>query len=298
MNVNDLSIVKYIYKELHRLKGVLTYNKIYNKSSINIKDLVVNEDDITVSVEITDNDDNNKFKLKNLTQIDIPLSYFKAIDRNCSIDSIFGYDIEYITEKLNEYCGFDINDLFKLNDLIDIFGGSLRDIINGDNINDIDILTTTYGSYKIEKFLLKNGYVKMDDYIKRSIQNLYDEIKFIHEPVTYRKNDSYIQIIRPSGIFGHNMEEVECYEIHKKLLSNVDISCCGISFDGLSLKENVKNAILHAKYKRFKVYHDNLMSIPDRLSSRIWKFEQRGYRQILNESDERDMVIKNIIDVM
>lgn len=295
MNEVDISIIKYIYKELHKIPRLLSDRMNYNTNPLIIQELIEFDKGIHAIVLVKDDKYNYKDEYKLTKSILIPNSYINKNNRNSIIDCIFDNENDLIIEKLSEYCEFDINQLFKLNDIISIFGGSLRDIINGSVINDVDILTTTYGSIKIHDFLLNNDYVVKDEYIKKSINSLYDDIKYIHEPRTYMKGGKIIQVIRPSNLFSKN-DTLSTLQLHNNMLSNVDISCCGISFNGITLHENVKNAILHAKYKKYRVYPNALMSSDKRLSDRIWKFEQRGYTAINNDGEERNVIIDNIME--
>lgn len=204
-----------------------------------------------------------------------------------------------IKEKLDEYLEFDSDLLFniipdeytavKCKRLVRIFGGSLRDIIANQKINDIDILVGSKSIRALENVLYNNGYINMESLAKKDILGLYG-INVISEPKTWIKNYKIVQLIRPRDPLGNNYEESFI-----NLIQNVDISSCGLSYDGNKLYENYKDAILHCRHKVFYVNKNAKMYSPNRIYERIYKLESRGWCRILSENDIRDLRIKDIL---
>jgi hypothetical protein len=70
----------------------------------------------------------------------------------------------------------------------------------------------------------------------------------------------------------------------RDLISNVDFSCCGVSWDG-ELYEDYPNAILHCQSKVFsinilaKMYHN------DRALKRRLKLQERGWEVVEDKID-------------
>lgn len=79
------------------------------------------------------------------------------------------------------------------------------------------------------------------------------------------------------------------------LISNVDLSCCGLSYDGSNLIENAKDAVLHARYKIYSVNQLAKMYNPDRIQNRVVKLEDRGWKKI-TPGDVRDAKIETIFE--
>jgi hypothetical protein len=80
------------------------------------------------------------------------------------------------------------------------------------------------------------------------------------------------------------------------LIRNVDISCCGVSFDSKNLYENYENAITHCKNKVYIINTNAKMYSSDRVQHRRKKFLDRGWVeiQIKDLSDQRDIKIDSI----
>lgn len=190
-----------------------------------------------------------------------------------------------IRQSLNEYLEFDSNQLFvsKIN-LVRIFGGAIRDIIANQPINDIDILVGSKSIKYIESVLDSNGYMYMEMLNGKDLQEMYSDIHVINEPHTWVKGKKIVQLIRPA--FGVNGIDYEMY--HKgfhDLISNVDFSCCGVSWDGETLHEDFPNAILHCQSKVFSVNMRAKMYSQKRAQHRKYKLEDRGWKEIKDHTD-------------
>ncbi len=176
-----------------------------------------------------------------------------------------------ILNKLNNYLEFNIDVINKklpyTNDNFLVFGGSIRDIISGSEIkNDVDILVKP-DAFRLFLDILSHTGWKQSEYIKKSSMDLYKDIQIIFEPYLFFKDGKSIQLIKPS--LGNNLT---------KISYNVDISCCGVSFNGESLIENVEGAILDCVNKRFRIIKSNIMYNENRIHTRIEKHLSYGFK--------------------
>ena len=212
-----------------------------------------------------------------------------------------------IKEKLDEYLDFDSNLLFnrtpiqcdggKVKRLVRIFGGSIRDIIAGQKINDVDIIVGAQSSRLVELTLKEQGYTYMESLTPKDLSSVYTDIKVINEPRTWIKGVKIVQLIRPV-IRVTRDSDLRYYEKgFIDLIQNVDISCCGVSWDGENLYENYPNAIAHCQNLSFYVNKRAKMYSRNRSDMRTYKFIQRGWKQI--EMDDtavaRDQRIESIL---
>jgi hypothetical protein len=185
----------------------------------------------------------------------------------------------YIKKRLDNYLEFDSDLLFKHDSrTIRIFGGAIRDILANMEINDIDIVLSSQNKKYVIDLLLSNGYKKIDKFQNKNFRDIYKDIKLISEPHTYiNTNLKIVQIITPTD------SNINIYEKSiVNLLQNVDLSCCGLSYDGNSLIENYKDAYYHAVNKVFVVNEHAMMYSMERNAERIHKLEKRGWR-VLNK---------------
>ena len=212
-----------------------------------------------------------------------------------------------IKEKLDEYLEFDSNLLFnrtpideysiKLKRLVRVFGGAIRDIIAGQTINDIDIIVGAQSSRLVELTLKEQGYTYMESLTPKDLSSVYTDIKVINEPRTWIKGVKIVQLIRPV-IRVTRDSDLRYYEKgFIDLIQNVDISSCGVSWDGENLYENFPNAIAHCQNLSFYVNKRAKMYSRNRSDMRTYKFIQRGWKQI--EMDDtavaRDQRIESIL---
>lgn len=198
-----------------------------------------------------------------------------------------------IRQKLSDYLEFDCDKLFhnKYN-LIRIFGGAIRDIIADQPINDVDILCGSKAFGFVEFILQNNGYKFFEHLNGKDLQEMYSDVHVICEPHTWIKGDKVVQIIKPSG----GLEGVSSYtELFNRLLENVDLSCCGVSYDG-ELHEDFKNAIVHCKNRVFSVNSLAKMYSYKRISHRVAKLEGRGWSKIENTIEKnRDLKLNLVL---
>ena len=190
-----------------------------------------------------------------------------------------------IKKRIDEYLLFDSDRLFKSCDLVRIFSGAIRDSICGDPINDIDILVGSKSIGTVEHILSLNGYTKIESLIPKDLASVYHDIQVISEPHTWMNGNRIVQLIRPritqpnyktgGGVIKPDMYYYK--ENFDRLISNVDLSCCGVSYDGNKLSEDYPNSILHCKCKVFSVNQNAKMYSDKRIHHRVAKLEGRGW---------------------
>lgn len=214
--------------------------------------------------------------------------------------------IDKIKTKIDNYLEFDSNLIFNSDDfdniqvkrLVRIFGGAIRDIIADMPINDIDILSGAKSMKPIEQVLSKNGYHYVESLTPKDLSSIYHDIRVINEPHTWLKGTKIVQIIRPVSTFtnpGDTTQEV--YESgFINLIQNVDMSCCGVSYDGESVYENYPDAISHCRNKVFEVNTDAIMYSPKRFLHRKYKLLDRGWEELSSKSDFRNLKLDSILD--
>lgn len=202
--------------------------------------------------------------------------------------------ISKIKNKIDNYLGFDSNEIF-LDPLIKIFGGAIRDCIAGYDINDIDIICAKKSSELIGKVLEKNGYV-LEDLISIDMSCIYSDLEVISYPQTWIKQEfqkiKKVQIILPRRTTNSAIYSVDLYKRDiNNLISNVDISCCGVSYDGKYIYENYPNAINHCINNIFKVNQDASMLSKKRILHRINKLESRGWIKIKEIRNKEELIV-------
>lgn len=191
-----------------------------------------------------------------------------------------------IKNRIDMYLEFDSDILF-FNPLIRIFGGAVRDSIAGERtIHDIDILCGSKSIRHIEDILTRNGYTLFNGFLTSiEIGKLYTDVNVISEPKTWMKGTKVVQLIRPSPL----SSDVDYSENFYNLLSNVDISSCGVSYSKGTLYENYDGAVSHCLSKTFRVNKFATMYIERRVQHRTGKLVERGWEQLSdNVVDNRD----------
>lgn len=200
-----------------------------------------------------------------------------------------------IRRSLSDYLEFNSDELFRSKfNLVSVFGGAIRDIIAEQPIHDVDILCGSKAIKYIEMILEQNGYQYMEMLNGKDLQEMYSEIHIINEPHTWIKGKKIVQLIRPSlGL----SDEIIYRQGFKDLISNVDLSCCGVSYDGEKLYEDYPNAIVHCQSKVFSVNKFAKMYSKNRIQHRIGKLRDRGWQQIENTiTNNRDLKINKLIN--
>lgn len=209
--------------------------------------------------------------------------------------------VNTIKQKLDNYLGFNSDELF-IDEFVRIFGGAIRDSISGDKINDIDILCGAKSCHILEGILEENGYKYFPSMLTTlEIGQIYKINGVINEPHTWIKGDNIVQLIRP--VVASNMSKLLIdktpllRDAFIDLIANVDISCCGISYDSKNIYENYPNAILHAQERIFKVNNYAKMYVKDRITYRRVKFQNRGWEEIKDDKvDNRDIKIISLLN--
>jgi hypothetical protein len=63
-------------------------------------------------------------------------------------------------------------------------------------------------------------------------------------------------------------------------MKQIDLSCCGVSYDGKTIKENYLNAIFHCNNRWYSINKKGKMYNDDRTISRTNKLDSRGWTNI------------------
>lgn len=174
---------------------------------------------------------------------------------------------KYISIKLSNYVNFDVKRIFDLSDHIYIYGGALRDILSNNKINDLDITGLPKSLNRLHNFLIDEGFKESEDMID---MELYDD-SIINMPFTLIKDDTKIQIIRPK--FKTPNINSELFDF----MSNVDISCCGLYFDGNIIRESVNFALTSCIIKKCWELKGNYMYSEKRFKKRKTKHKNKGF---------------------
>lgn len=235
--------------------------------------------------------------------IDIPIYEYKLENRNQKLISL-GVELGgKVRKKIDEYIGFDSNELFPINSLVRIFGGAVRDAISDREIHDVDIILGSGSLDYVENILTQNGYKYIESLTPKDLSSIYNDIRVINEPHSWVKGDKIIQLIRPAiGQIDKEIQKPEIREgIYKKtftdLIRNVDISCCGVSYDGEKVYENYESAVSHCKNGIFIVNKKAKMYSPKRIIHRTTKLTGRGWEEVKpSVATNRDLIIDKILN--
>jgi hypothetical protein len=216
--------------------------------------------------------------------------------------------LQKIRENLDTYLGFNSDELF-IDDMVRVFGGAIRDSIADMPIKDIDILCGPLSCKRLGSILKNNGYRYLPNVLSSyEIGQVYTIQGVINEPHTWIKGDSMVQLIRPVSssigkittldqVLVDKYKEQYLKEAFVNLIANVDISCCGMSWDGRTLYENYPNAILHAKEKLFTINNKATMYVDNRIIHRTGKLIERGWSEITNNLvDKRNIKILELLN--
>ncbi len=184
--------------------------------------------------------------------------------------------MEFIKNKLDAYLSFDSAELFKFDNYIRVFGGAIRDILADQPINDVDILILPKTRIIISDYLDSLQYIRIDHTKPETTEQYKNSI--ISEPWTYIKDNSIIQLIAPRH-FNNDIKNMN--KAFMELISNVDLSCCGVSYDGEFLYENVNSAISHCFNRVYAVNKNALLYNDNRCIGRQYKLNARGWSDVV-----------------
>jgi hypothetical protein len=197
---------------------------------------------------------------------------------------------EKIKHRLDDYLEFNSDELFSNADKVKIFGGAIRDSISELEIHDVDILCGPKSAGIINDVLLQHGYQHLPSLSSKDLNAVYIGIAIISEPHTYMNNNNKIvQIIRP-----RNATNSDIMDNINNLINEVDISCCGVSYDGINVIETVEDAVLHCLQRIYIVRRGKKMSIESRIAQRTWKLQERGWHE-LKSHEHRNVTINDIL---
>jgi len=183
--------------------------------------------------------------------------------------------------RLSDYLDFHVDSLFDLSGDFAIFGGAVRDSIANRKIHDIDILCLPHGFKQLVDFFTESNFKKVR--ANYDIENMYKGVRLIREPITFQKDNCIVQLIRPclgkieKNITVQQVTDSIALSVFYKTLSHVDLSCCGVYYQNGTVYESVHNAIRDCSDEKFRVNFDALMINSERLQSRIYKLEGRGW---------------------
>ncbi len=230
--------------------------------------------------------------------ISITIDDYVSESRNQKIRSLGVTLGDKVRKEINKYLGFNSDELFPINSLVRIFGGAVRDAISDREIHDVDIILGSGSIDYVENILSQNEYKYIESLTPKDLSSIYNDIKVINEPHSWVKGDKIVQLIRPA--IGHIKSDLK-EEIYKKsfidLIRNVDISCCGLSYDGHKLYENYENAVSHCKNNIFIVNNTAKMYSYNRIIHRIGKLNSRGWLEVKpGVATNRDLKIDRILD--
>jgi len=194
-------------------------------------------------------------------------------------------EIHQVKKRIDEYLEFDSDILFKECDYLEIFGGAVRDSIANLEIHDIDILALSKSANRCGEILVENGYKFLPQLNGKEIQEMYKDIHCIFEPWSYiNKNLKIVQLIRPSNLINQRSKDGKIQKINSagffNLMKEVDMSCCGVSYNGDIIKENCENAILHCQQRYYSVNTNAKMYQENRYLMRTNKLDDRGWKNI------------------
>ena len=182
--------------------------------------------------------------------------------------------VNKLHKTLSEYAEFDISIFFKEDLLVRIFGGAIRDSIVDREIHDIDILVSSKAKVHCENILHENGYEQQTILGSKDWERTYSHLSLINEPHTWMRGKKIIQLISPASS-GPRYDDIK--RDHLVVLTNVDIICCGVSFDGKQIYENYEGAIEDCLCNKLTVNEDAIMYDFKRTNNRIQKLINRGW---------------------
>jgi hypothetical protein len=182
-----------------------------------------------------------------------------------------GY-VKVVNEKLNKY----------FNTLYDS---------NMDMSNYVKIIKNLHRNEYENYMYIFNTYINfMYQLQMTSIDDIYNRYNILKTRPEYMEKLKY-----KNDRFTIQLNVIEKIR-NNELLKNVDLSCCGLSFDGRFLYEDYNNAILHAKSKVFSVNKNAFMYSHKRIDHRRYKLMDRGWKQIENTiENNRDLKIDLLV---
>lgn len=185
--------------------------------------------------------------------------------------------------RISHYLGFDVDiELLSEDDAI-VFGGAVRDSLADQPIHDVNMLVLPTSGLWDEEKLRRHGFQRIIP-SNQEVLSYMGLSRGVQEPLTFFKNDSIIQLVRP--VFTDASSRGQTFHGKGNLLKwleNSDISACGIAYDG-KIHEVVPFAIDDCLNKTFSVNISTPLYQPDRAAVRIAKLVSRGWKQIKRES--------------
>jgi hypothetical protein len=179
-----------------------------------------------------------------------------------------------IRRSLNRYLiFFDCISLIKDVDAF-FFGGAVRDSIADLEIHDADILCLPHAFASISRKLESYSFKRLDKF-NLDVGTLYKET-IISQPVTYYRDNVFVQLIRPKLVPGASLKKENLINI----AGQVDLSCCGVCFGEGTFFETCEHAVEHCLKKQFKRIQHNDLYNEKRIQHRVAKLIDRGWQEI------------------
>jgi hypothetical protein len=211
---------------------------------------------------------------------------------NNKFSFLYGYPVineldkdKQIKEKINNYLNYiDCDSLLRKTDSL-IFGGAVRDSIANLEIHDVDIAVLPRAASEISSILKDVGF-KLINKSNVDISDLYSN-SIISEPITWYKCDTFVQLIRPRI----ENKTIVSNNILVSLVEQVDISCCGVSFNK-TLNEHVSGAYDDCKNHKFRIMEESKLYNQQRVIRRTEKLLSRGWSES-KYALQSDMLIYN-----
>jgi hypothetical protein len=305
IEVNEIAIKKMVHDYIER-EQTNDIIKITGRKTIlpfNIKKYSILKGGVSVDYEIIINDKRILSEEKSFhNSVLFGYDTYKSYLRNQKLRSLNVTLADKIKPNIDSYLEFDSDELFMPGSLVRIFGGAIRDSISGKDIHDVDILVGSRSLSYIENVLKNHGYSYIEQLVPKDLSSIYTDIKIISEPHSWVKGKKVVQIIRTVnlGVSG-DMPFTKSYNLYiesfRDLIRNVDISCCGVSYDAENVYENYQDAINHCRSGIFKVNKDAKMFSPKRIEHRKVKLKGRGWQEIYSDKIiERDIKIEKILN--
>lgn len=190
--------------------------------------------------------------------------------------------VELIRLNLSEYIGIDV-DVFLDGGRCLIYGGAVRDILAGKNINDVDIVTDMNAFSQMQNILYKVGYVKKEIAFGDINSNGYDNMYDLFYLLEMNKDEKKIHIINPkekmTKILGFSNLKDDDYDMMLlQFVRNVDFSNCSIGYNPFVGLVSFNNALQCCIQNKFYPLFDSVMYKKQLADSRYNKFIERGWK--------------------
>jgi len=182
-----------------------------------------------------------------------------------------------VKSRIDDYLEFDSSILFEKCDYLEIFGGAVRDAIAEMEIHDVDFLALSKSAKICREILETKGYKFLPELNGKEIHDMYKDIR-----PTISKEESMKKSIKNSDFNNKPIPNFNFLDSEGffDTMKQVDLSCCGVSYNGLHIRENCEDAILHCKNRYYSINKKAKMYNHDRIVMRTSKLSDRGWTDI------------------